>query len=52
LDYDDYVFGIALSVLRGKLEYRQHITSATMIEDPPDVEGGEEYAEEKGFYAF
>jgi hypothetical protein len=52
LDYGDYVCGIVLSVFKGKVKDRQHIAIVAMIEDPSDVDGGEESTEEKGFYAF
>ena len=52
LDYVDYVCGIVLSVVKGKVKYRQHIASVAMIEDPSGLDGGEESTEEKRFYAF
>jgi hypothetical protein len=41
LDYGDYVYGILLSVLKGKVKDRQHIASVAMIENPPNADGGE-----------
>jgi hypothetical protein len=52
LDYGEDVCGIVLSVLKGKVKYRQHIVSVVVIEDPLDTDNGEEYTEENGFYAF
>jgi hypothetical protein len=42
----------ANGVLKLKVKDIQHITSVAMIEDPPDVDNGEEYTEAKRFYAF
>jgi hypothetical protein len=38
--------------LKGKVKYRNHIKSVAMIQDPLNVDSGEEFTEEKGFYAF
>jgi hypothetical protein len=41
LDHGDYVYGIVLSVLKGKFRDIQRRESVSMIEDPPDVDDGE-----------
>jgi hypothetical protein len=38
----------ANGVLKGEVKDRQHIVSVAMIEDPLDVDYGEESSEEKG----
>ena len=39
-------------VLKGKVRDKQHMASALMIEELPDVDSSEEITEENGFYAF
>jgi len=42
----------ANDVLKGKIKDRQHIVSAALMEEPPNADSGEEFVEEKAFFAF
>jgi hypothetical protein len=42
----------ANDVLKGKLKDKPHVVNVAIIEDPPDVDSGDDLTEERTFYAF
>jgi hypothetical protein len=42
----------ANDVLKGKLKDKPHVVNVAIVEDPPDVDSGDDLTEERAFYAF
>jgi hypothetical protein len=39
-------------VLKGKVKVKSHVANVAIVEDPHDVDSGDDLTEEREFYAF